>query len=298
MSQDNFFREVDEELRSDRVRKLWRRFAPYVLGAAIAVVLVVAVNEGWAWWQNSNSARSSDEFYSALEKADAGDFAGAQAELEVIATQGNGGYPTLARFRSASLLAKNGDIAGASSAYDALANDLANPRLRDLAFMLSANLLVDNGDVAAVQSRLGGIAVDGNPLRNSAREAIGLTQYKAGDLQGARATFESITADANASQNVSQRIQIYLAQLAAEGAAVPAEDAEAGTEPAEPAAETAPAAETPAVTEAPAPAAETPAMAPATEAPAMAPAPEATPMSAAPPAMAPAAPVEGQPATN
>ncbi|UXN73227.1 hypothetical protein N8D56_20075 [Devosia sp. A8/3-2] len=38
MSQDNIFREVDEELRSDRMRAFWRRFAPYVIGAAIAVV--------------------------------------------------------------------------------------------------------------------------------------------------------------------------------------------------------------------------------------------------------------------
>lgn len=291
MSQDNFFREVDEELRSDRVRKLWRRFAPYVLGAAIAVVLVVAINEGWAWWQNSNSARSSDEFYSALEKADAGDISGAQAELETIAAQGTGGYPTLARFRSASLLAKSGDRAGAAAAYDALATDLTNPRLRDLAFMLAANLLVDDGDVAAVQSRLGGIAVEGNPLRNAAREAIGLTQYKAGDLEGARTTFEAITADGTVTQNVSQRIQIYLAQIAAEGGAPAAETEEPAAPEAEQAApEAAPAAETPAVPEAPAPAAEEPA--------AEAPAPEATPMSTTPPAMAPAAPVEGQPATN
>src|SRR5690606_13983382 len=49
MSQDNIFREIDEELRSDRMRSLWRRFAPYVIGAAVGVVVLVAANEGWNW---------------------------------------------------------------------------------------------------------------------------------------------------------------------------------------------------------------------------------------------------------
>ncbi|MDB5622431.1 MAG: tetratricopeptide repeat protein [Devosia sp.] len=61
MSQDNIFREVDEELRSDRMRAFWRRFAPYILGAAVGVVLIVAINEGWTWYHSNNAAQSSDE---------------------------------------------------------------------------------------------------------------------------------------------------------------------------------------------------------------------------------------------
>jgi len=36
------FREVDEELRRDRLMALWKRFGPYLIGAAVALVLVVA----------------------------------------------------------------------------------------------------------------------------------------------------------------------------------------------------------------------------------------------------------------
>ena len=55
MSNETIFREVDEELRGDRLRSFWKRFGPWVIGGAVAIVVLVALNEGWAWWQNSNS---------------------------------------------------------------------------------------------------------------------------------------------------------------------------------------------------------------------------------------------------
>jgi hypothetical protein len=262
MSNETIFREVDEELRGDRMRAIWRRFGPYVIGGAVAVVLVVAANQGWTWWQESNAARSSDQFYAALEAAEAGDAAAAQTALNDVVTQGTGGYPTLARFRQASLLARDGKVAEAVAAYDALATAETNPRLRELALVLAAYLLVDGGDVAAVLQRVGGLAVPENPMRNAAREAIGLTQYKAGDLNAAMATLEEVLNDPLSGQDVRSRVQIYVAQLVALGATGP-----------EDVAETAPAAEAPAadaapVTEAPAMVDAAPADAPAAEAPA------------------------------
>lgn len=218
MSNDTLLREVDEALRGDRMRALWRRFGPYVIGAAVAIVLLVAVNEGWAWWQKSNAARSSDQFYVALELAEGTDIAAAQEALDKVVAEGSGGYPTLARFRQASLLAKDGKTAEAIAAYDALATAETNPHIRELALALSAYLLVDGGDVAAVQQRVGGLATPQNPMRNAAREALGLTQYKAGDINAALATFEAILNDVATSQELQSRVQIFVAQLIAEGA--------------------------------------------------------------------------------
>lgn len=230
MSNDTIFREVDEELRSDRMRALWRRFGPYIIGAAAAVVLLVAANEGWRWWQESSAARSSDQFYAALELAEAGDTAGAVAALEQVQAEGSGGYPTLARFREAALLAQQGDTAEAIAAYDALATSESNSQLRDLALVLAGYLLVDSGDADAVRQRVGGLAVEGHPLRNAAREALGLAQFKAGDANAALTTFEAILEDPVVSAELRNRAEIYSAQLIARGAqsaAAPAVDAAA-----------------------------------------------------------------------
>jgi len=224
MSQDNIFREVDEELRGDRMRAFWRRFAPFVIGAAVLVVLAVAVNEGWSWYHSNSAASSSDELYAAFDLVDGGDLAGATAQLDKMIADGSGSYPVLAEFRKAGVLAKEGQTAEAVAAYDALANNQTDVRLRELAFVLGGTLMVDGGTLADVQSRVETIAVDGNPLRNAAREAIGLAQYKAGDLAAAQASFEAVVNDPAVQSNTRNRMGYYLAQLLSEGAPPPATD--------------------------------------------------------------------------
>jgi len=273
MSQDNIFREIDEELRSDRMRSLWRRFGPYVIGAAVGVVLIVAFNEGWSWYHANNAAQSSDELYKAFDLADGGDLAGAQAQLDTLIANGSGSYPALAEFRKAGLLAKEDKTAEAVAAYDALANTQSNQHLRELALVLAGTLLVDTGTLADVSSRVESVTVEGNPLRNAAREAMGLAQFKAGDYAAAQASFEAVLNDPMTQNATRTRMGYYLAQLQAEGLTTPdnAEDdatAVVDSAPADEAApqvEAAPAADAPA---AEAPAAETPS-APAEDAPAL-----------------------------
>jgi hypothetical protein len=221
MSSDTLIREVDEELRRDRMRKLWRQTGPWIIGGAVAVVLAVAGYEGWTWWQKTQAAKSSDQFYAATKIADGTDLDAAKKALDGVVAQGSGGYPMLAQFREAALLAQNGKIDEAVAAYDGLATSLNNTHLRELALVLAGNLLIDKGDVAAVEQRVGGLITPASPMRNAAREVMGLVQYKAGKLDDAVKNFQAILADPAAPRDAQNRVQIYILQLQAEGAKLP-----------------------------------------------------------------------------
>ena len=245
MSNDTLLREVDEELRRERMRTLWRRGGPYIVGAAVAVVLLVAGYEGWNWFSQGNASRSSDQFYAAVTAADGSDVEAARQALDTVIAEGSGAYPVLARFREAALLAENGDRAGALAAYDALATSQSDARLREIALVMAATLLVDDGDVPAVEQRIAGSLAPDSPMRNAAREVLGLTQYRAGALDAAMLTFEAIIDDPLSSQDLASRAQIYVQQLIAEGATPAAIEAEAGADAAAPAEVDADAAATP-----------------------------------------------------
>lgn len=230
MSNENIFNEIDEELRSDRMRALWRRFAPFVIGGAIAIVALVAINEGWSWYTKSQSSAASEQLYSAFDAAEAGDLETAQAELNALSANGSGGYPVLAEFRKAALMVEQGNTTDAVAAYDALANSQSNPRLRELALLLAANILVDTGTVADVEARIATLATDDSQMRRIARELLGLAEYKAGNYASAQAHFEAVINDPLAQSAIRNRMAYYLAQMLSQGVATMQEPADAAAQ--------------------------------------------------------------------
>jgi hypothetical protein len=248
MSNENIIREIDEELRSDQMRSFWKNFGPWIIAVAVLAVIATAGWEAWKWWSDSNSARSSDQFYSALALTNGTDIEAARKALVEVEATGTGAYPMLAKFRQAALLAKDGKTAEATAAYDAIATGSTDTNIRGLALVLAGFTLVDGGDVGQVSQRVTGLLDSANPMHNAAREALGLVKYKAGDLDGARSAFEAVLADPYVSREAQTRLQIYVAQLKSLGAGATAADSTTDTTPA--ASEASPAAEAPAATEA------------------------------------------------
>ncbi len=210
---DLFVREVDDELRRDKLKSVWRRFGAILIAVAVAIVLAVAAWTGYTSWSTSRANASGDRFLAALEAARAGNSDEALKGLTALEADGTGAYPLLARFRAATLTATK-DPKAAVAAFDAVAADgsVAEP-LRDIAKLRAAYLLVDHGTYAEVAERAEALSADGNPMRYSALEAMGLSAYKTSDIANAQKLFEGITADAAAPDSLALRAQIMLSLI-------------------------------------------------------------------------------------
>ena len=89
----------------------------------------------------------------------------------------------------------------------------------DTAKVRAAWLLVDNGTYDQVVALAEPLSAEGQTMRASAREALGLAAYKAGDFAKAKQWFEQIVSDAQAPRNVTNRAQIMLDNITASGKA-------------------------------------------------------------------------------
>ena len=69
MSDDSFIREVNEELRQDQFKSLWRRFGPIAIGAAVLLVLATAGYVGYERWTSSRANASGDAFFEEMLRA-------------------------------------------------------------------------------------------------------------------------------------------------------------------------------------------------------------------------------------
>ncbi len=206
MSDDSFIREVNEELRKEQAKALWNRFGPALVAAAVLVVLGTAGYVGYRYWDETRANASGDAFSQALLLANEGKADEALAAFQQLEKDGYGAYPILARMRAATVKADKGDIDGAVKDFDAVAVDNAIPAsLRDMARLRAGLLLVDHGSFADVSARVEQLTDDNNPLRSTAREALGLAAWKEGKAQDALKLFEQIAADEGAPRNARQR---------------------------------------------------------------------------------------------
>ena len=242
----DIFQEVDEDIRREQLKRLWDRVGPYVLGVAVLIVVGTAGYKGWTYWQETQAQASGDSFLSALQLANDGKHDDAVKAFDAIAAKSSGGYPMLARFRAAAEKALAGDRSGAVSAYDDLAKNAgASADVRAMANLRAALLLVDTASFSELEARLGALAAVGSPWRETAREILGLSAWKAGEYVSARKYFDEIANDMASSKELHDRAQLMLNLIAAKIGPEPTAPAPAVAAPAAGAPTSAPATPTP-----------------------------------------------------
>lgn len=219
MSDDSFFREVDEEIRQDQFRSLWDRFGAYIVGGAVLIVLATAGVVGYQYWVETRSSAAGDAFSQALELANADKHDEALAALKALEDGGYGSYPVLAKLRAATVHAARGDAGQAVSNFDAVADDRSVPvAIRDMARLRAALLLVDSGSYEDVARRVEALTVDTNPLRHAAREALGLAAWRDGRAADALELFRPLADDTAAPRNTRERSRMMTELLRGSGA--------------------------------------------------------------------------------
>lgn len=209
----DIFREIDEELRYDKLVRLWRRHRIVIIAAIAALILGTAGYVGWKDYSEKQALARAQAFQVALDLAAQPDDATALAALDRV-TEGRDGYAVLARLQKAAVELRSGNTAGAIAIYDALAADTsAEKTFRDLATLLLALNALDTGEPDELIARLTPLTADANAWRYSAREVTALLRLRKGDTSGARDLLTALSEDIGAPQGVRSRAAELLAGL-------------------------------------------------------------------------------------
>jgi len=191
----DIFTEVDEDLRRDRVEKLWKAYGRYVIAAAVLAVVGTGAWTAWTDWQRREAADQTRRLLGAIETAARAQGA-APAELQTIARDGKAGPRALARLYEAGLKARAGDLPGALALYRAVAADgAADPELRDAAQVLAALVGVQSLGPAEIDGLLGRLAAADSPWRFTAQEIAALAALRADQRPRARELYAKIADD-------------------------------------------------------------------------------------------------------
>lgn len=218
MSYDNFIAEVNAEFRQEKVLAFWRRYGFSIIGAALLFILMMIIYQIYHHVQIKKASYVGDAFVKSLDFADTRHFDKAIKQLENVKDSHFGGYPFLARLREASLLMEQGDFIKSVEIFDSVAADEKAPQiLRKVAKIRAAYLLIDSGTLDDVKKRVKDMASDIDPMRMSAREALGLAAYKAGKIDEAVGYFKKISEEGTPRSKVTDRARMMLELMQAEG---------------------------------------------------------------------------------
>ena len=176
---ETFLREVDEELRKERLNQTVARYGWWIVAG---MVLVLAAIGGIFWYRSYQAGQAEargESLLNALDSLEAGNRNAATAQLDALAESGSPGYRAAALFSRANAQIAANDINGAVGTLGAIAADenLEEP-YRQAALVRQTQLQFDQLQPQQVIQRLSSLARPGQPFFGAAGEMVGVAQLR------------------------------------------------------------------------------------------------------------------------
>lgn len=203
----DIFSEIQDDLRRDRLGRLWSKYGNWIVALVVLAVLATGGWQGWRYYRAQQAQESGARFEAAVQMAREGKTEEADKALEALAKDGTGGYRLLARFRDASAIATRDPEKGIEAWRALSADSSVGPVLQDLAKLRAGFIAVDRVGYDALLKDLEPLTAPQNAWRNEARELLGVSALKAGNMDAAGRWFDQAVVDPEAPQALRQRVE-------------------------------------------------------------------------------------------
>jgi len=211
---ETFLREVDENLRRDRIRAAAKKNAKWAIAA---LVLFLAGAGGLIWWQQHQIKRSEtqvEQLADIYKNVGEGLVGNAPQQLDELSKSGSKAVRGSAEFTAAAVAIQQGDNKTAVAKYREIAGDRSLPKpYRDAALIRQTALEFDQIRPDEVIARLAPLTKPGEPWFGTAAEVTGLALIKQGKKEEAGRLFAAIAKDKNAPQPIRERAMQVAASL-------------------------------------------------------------------------------------
>lgn len=199
----DIFREVEEDVRREKLEKLWKAYGNYVV---VALVLLFAGIAGWQIWERHDAqerAKASDAFIAAQRITNPQSAAAAFADVARSAPKG---YAELARLSEAAAMFASGQTTQAIDLYKQIANE-DNGTIGSVARLRAAWAMADTASRNDLAELVKPLDQPGSPWRQNAEEVLAYADYRAMDTKGALAKYAVLAADPGSPDSLRRRAE-------------------------------------------------------------------------------------------
>ena len=203
---ETFLKEVDENLRRDRIRDFFKANSSSLIAA---LILFLAACAAIIWYQQHRVQRSEaevEQIATISKDIGTGNTAKVPQQLDQLSQSGSKGVRATALFTRAAFALQQNDTKTAIATYQKINGDSSLPQAyRDAALIRQTALEFDQLQPQQVIARLEPLTKPGEPWFGSAGEMTALALIKQGKTKEAGQLFASIAKDPNAPPSVRNR---------------------------------------------------------------------------------------------
>ncbi|HEX6660410.1 MAG TPA: tetratricopeptide repeat protein [Sphingomicrobium sp.] len=203
---DTFVREVDENLRRDRLRDIAKNYSGWIIAA---VVLFLGASGGYIYWQDyqrKQNEKAVEQLAQVFTDVSKGQLQTAPARLDTLSKDHSKGVRASAGFGRAALAIEQNDPKLAITKFRAMAEDKSLPKpFRDLALIRQTALEFDRLKPDEIIARMQPLTKPGAPWFGSAGELTAMALIKQGKTAEAGRLFAAIARDEQAPEPLRGR---------------------------------------------------------------------------------------------
>lgn len=213
--EDAFIMEVNEELKNERVQKMWEKYGLYIILFVVVVLTATVSFETIKSWRARKYQELSDQYAVAVAVQNQGRYEDSIALLDNLQTKAKKGiYADLAQIQKANIMFEQnkGDQA-AAILEEFISKKSANQQLNDVAVIKLASYKLDNGSKEEIETLLNPLAVDGGNWTSIAKEMLAMLAIRENDMEKAKDLYEQIASNPSTPDTLKARAQDILILL-------------------------------------------------------------------------------------
>ena len=207
------FQEVDEDIRQERYKTIWKRYRYYFISIIMVLIIAVATN---AFLRHQNFKKvneRSEKFFNAISISNSNSDEALKllnefSKTELKSSQYN---VVLSLFIEAAINREKQDFSAALNVYSQIAKmENIDIFYIDYANLCAAETLISSGDIEAAIIMLEMLIKNNSPLLLIAKEYLGYVEISKGNYEKSKTLFEEIYEDASSSQEMINRVKEVL----------------------------------------------------------------------------------------
>lgn len=222
MSED-LFKEIDEDIRTEKLHTLFQRYAKWVVLILIVVLVVIGVWQFQQWRQHRTLSNASASYFHIMQQISLSDgqpaneksMQKAAQDLQNLSHQAPQSIRVLSQLKQAALLINQNKVKEASDIWESIRFDKTAPsNFRSLANLLWVQNNMDSAKTKELRNRINQLLSEQTPWYSMAKECEALLDFKTGKLIEAQQIYGQLSVDMNASPGIKKRASVMLQIIA------------------------------------------------------------------------------------